>query len=313
MTRFIGVDHVGEIGFGCMGLSWAYTSDGLSAIDKRALLNHALDCGVKFLDTADFYGPHTNEELVGSVVRARRADAFISTKGGLLPDAETFMRVDGRPEHIVKACDGSLVRLGIDCIDLYHLHRVDPEVPLADTWGAMADLVVAGKVRMLGLCEVTAAQCEVAAQIHPVSAVQSELSVWEQGALVEVLPWCLANDAAFIAYSPLGRGFLTGGISPSHVFDTQDFRSQNPRFTHSALSENQRIVKTIQTVAARHHATSAQVALAWLLALSDRVIPIPGTTKQARFDENLESASLALHPDDLAILSTVQPPDQSRY
>lgn len=313
MGRLVGTQDVGELGFGCMGLSWAYASDGAPLSDKRALLNHVLDCGVRFLDTSDFYGPQTNEELIGSVVRSRRPDAFISTKGGLLPDPDKFMRVDGRPEHIAAACDGSLHRLGIDEIDLYQLHRVDPLVPLVETWGAMAELVFAGKVRMLGLCEVTAAQCDSVAEIHPVSAVQSELSVWERGALDHLVPWCEENDAAFIAYSPLGRGFLTGTLTPGTVFDSTDFRSRNPRFSPAALRENQRIVSVVQAIAEKLGATPAQVALAWALAVSPRVIPIPGTSKRHRFDENRECTTLDLGGADLKLLMRIEPPQQERY
>lgn len=310
--RTIGGDSVGHIGLGCMGLSWAYSPTAESPDRKLSVLEHAMDAGIRLFDTADFYGPHTNEELVGKLLRARRAEAFISTKGGLVA-AEDFMRSDGRPEHIRSACDGSLRRLGAEQIDLYQLHRVDPEVPLTETWGAMAELVHQGKVRNLGLCEVTAEQCAAAAAIHPVAAVQSELSIWARQALDDVIPWCRRNGAAFIAFSPLGRGFLTGTMHASTRFADDDFRSRNPRFSPAALAENQRVVDVIAKIAAQHDATPAQVALAWLLAVDDIVLPIPGTTRTARVDENVGARQLRLTEGEMDTLGAITPPAQPRY
>jgi aryl-alcohol dehydrogenase-like predicted oxidoreductase len=312
--RSIGTDRVASIGLGCMGLSWAYQQPGaVDAADKARVIEHALDIGVRVLDTSDFYGPYANEELLGSVLRSRRADAFVSTKGGLVLAENAFMAFDGSPAHLLAACDASLRRLGVDEIDLYQLHRVDPAVPLEESWGALAELVAAGKVRHIGLCEVDVQQLETAHRIHPVASVQSELSVWERSALAEVVPWCRVHGAAFIAFSPLGRGFLSGTISASVQFDSEDFRSTNPRFTPEARHSNQHIVDAVAGVAARHGATHAQIALAWLLAVDKIVIPIPGTTKIARLDENLRARSITLHPDEIAELSSLPPPIQARY
>lgn len=309
----IGADRVASIGLGCMGLSWAYQRAGVDAADKARVIERALDRCVRVLDTSDFYGPYTNEELIGSVLRSRRADAFVSTKGGLVPAENAFMALDGSPGHLLAACDASLRRLGVDEIDLYQLHRVDPAVPLEDSWGALADLVVAGKVRYIGLCEVDVQQLEIAHRIHPVASVQSELSIWERSALAEVVPWCRDHGAAFIAFSPLGRGFLSGTIGASTQFDSEDFRSTNPRFTPEARHSNQGIVDTVAEVATRHGATPAQIALAWLLAIDEIVIPIPGTTKVARLEENLRARSITLHPDEITELSCLPPPIQARY
>ncbi|PBC35363.1 aldo/keto reductase [Rhodococcus sp. ACS1] len=313
MTRKLGDREVTEIGFGCMGLSWAYTSADEHSVDQEAILHHALDTGIQLLDTSDFYGPFTNEELIGKVLRTRRDDAVISTKGGLVPSDTAFSAHDGRPEHIRNACDGSLRRLGIDHIDLYMLHRVDPDVPLEETWGAMAELVAAGKVRNIGLCEVSVEQCIAAAEIHPVAAVQSELSIWERGALDEVLPWCHSAGAAFLAFSPLGRGFLTGTFSSKTEFRNDDFRSSNPRFSKDAMSKNQRIVDVIADVARSHNATPAQISLAWLLAIDDSVIPIPGTTKRHRIDENFAALDIRLSTTDIEMLSSIPQAVQPRY
>jgi aryl-alcohol dehydrogenase-like predicted oxidoreductase len=313
MGRSIGDSLVADIGFGCMGLSWAYAPQDGSWAEKTAVLHHALDAGVTLLDTADFYGPYINEELVGDVLRTRRDDVFVSTKGGLAASDEAFMSVNGRPEHLRTACDASLKRLGIDRIDLYQLHRVDPDVPLEESWGAMAELATAGKVRNVGLCEVSADQCRRAAAIHPVRSVQSELSIWERNALDTVLPWCRSSGAAFIAFSPLGRGFLTGTMGASTTFSNSDFRASNPRFSPEAIAQNQRVVDVIAGIARELDATAAQVALAWLLRLDPAVIPIPGTRKPERIDENMGALKITLSDDQFMRLSSVEPPSQPRY
>jgi aryl-alcohol dehydrogenase-like predicted oxidoreductase len=312
LYRTIGKTPISNIGFGCMGLSWAYSPSDAPSDTKLAVLHHALDTGVQLLDTADFYGPFVNEELVGQVLQSRRAEAFVSTKGGLVA-SEDFMAPNGRPEHLRKSCDGSLSRLGIEQIDLYQLHRVDPGVPLEDSWGAMAELVEQGKVRNLGLCEVTVEQLDVAQRIHPVASVQSELSIWERNALDNVLPWCHRHEAAFIAFAPLGRGFLTGTIPSTTTFDDGDFRSRNPRFSAEALALNRRVIDTIGEIAAAHEATAAQIALAWLLAVDSAVIPIPGTTKPSRIDENMAARNIVLTNDEFETLSNIPMPAQPRY
>lgn len=312
VSRAIGNTTVTDIGFGCMGLSWAYSTGDSPVESKLGVLHHAVDVGVQLLDTADFYGPHVNEELVGRLLKTRRAEVFVSTKGGLVA-GDDFMAPDGRPEHLRKACEGSLTRLGVDHIDLYQLHRVDPNVPVEETWGALAELAREGKVRNLGLCEVTVAQLDLAQRIHPVASVQSELSIWVRDPLDDVLPWCHRHGSAFIAFAPLGRGFLTGTIPSSTTFDHDDFRSRNPRFSAEALSLNQPVVNAIADIARAHQASPAQIALAWLLAVDSAVIPIPGTTKISRIDENVAALDIALSPDEVETLSTVPMPAQPRY
>jgi aryl-alcohol dehydrogenase-like predicted oxidoreductase len=294
-------------------MSWAYSTAGRD--DRRSCdaIREALDRGVTLLDTADIYGPYTNEELIGLALAGRREEAVISTKVGLVvEDARTFtLGNDGRPEHVREAINASLRRLRTDHIDLYGLHRVDPKVPIEETWGAMAELVQAGKARLLGMSEVSIDQLERAHAVHPVTAVQSELSLWTRGPLSGVLPWCLAHDVAFVPYAPLGRGYLTGTITKTP--DEGDLRSGNPRFTSEALAANARIVDHVRAVAQRHGATPAQVALAWILAQGNNVIPIPGTRRAERVAENALSATLELTPQDLLELDRVPAPVGDRY
>lgn len=316
-----GGPEVGAIGLGCMSMSWAYADDAAADgdIDGRgavATIHRALDLGVTHLDTADVYGPHTNESLVGRALRSaqRAADAVVATKVGLIPSPAGFypLRNDARPERIRAEVDGSLARLGLEVIDLYYLHRIDPAVPLEESWGAMADLAAEGKVRRLGLSEASVAECERAAAIHPVAAVQSELSLWTRGALADVVPWCRDHGAAFVPFSPLGRGYLTGVITEA-VTRGDDFRASLPRFTDEAVARNRVIVDGIAAVAARHGATPAQVALAWVLAQGPHVIPIPGTRRVTRLEENAGAAGLALSADDLADLDALPEPFGARY
>ncbi len=313
-TRVLGDSgiEVGAIGLGCMGMSHAYDVGSADETRSVAVVHRALEIGVTLLDTADVYGPHTNEELVGRAVAGRRDRAVVATKCGLVHDPSFRYDRNGSPEYVRAACDASLRRLGVDHIDLYQLHRVDPDTPLEETWGAFAGLVEAGKVRAVGLSEVTVDQLETCHAIHPVASVQSELSLWTRDWADDVLPWCTANSVAFLPYAPLGRGFLTGALA-ARDFTADDFRSRLPRFSPEAMAENEAIVDAVRVVAARHDATAAQVALAWLLAQAPGVVPIPGTKRVERLEENAAAADLVLTADDLAELDALPAPRGARY
>jgi len=302
----------GAIGLGCMGMSWAYGSaDEAQSID---VIHRAVELGVTLIDTADAYGPFSNEQLVGRALADRRGEVVLATKVGLVvDDPATFaMHRDGTPEHVREAIDASLARLQTDFVDLYQLHRVDPAVPVEETWSTMAELVTAGKARALGLSEVTTDELSRAHAIHPVTSVQSELSLWTRDALAEVLPWCEDHDVAFIPFAPLGRGYLTGTITEAS-FGERDFRARNPRFTQEALEANLAIVERVRDIARRHGATAAQVALAWTLAQGAHVLPIPGTTKVSRVEENAGAARLRLSDTDLAELDAMPRAIGERY
>ena len=316
-TRTLGRSgpSVGAVGLGCMGMSWAYTTGGTDDARSMEVLARALDLGVTLLDTADVYGPFTNEELVGRALRGRRDEAVLATKVGLVagrgPDGGIGR--DGRPEHVREGIEASLRRLGVEAVDLYQLHRVDPEVPLEDTWGAMAEVVAAGKARRIGLSEVSVEELDRAQAVHPVASVQSELSLWTRDPLENgVLGWCASQGAAFLPFSPLGRGFLTGRLTRAE-FASDDFRSRNPRFTAEALAANSRLVDVVRRVAARRDATPGQVALAWTLAQGQHVIPIPGTKRVAYLEENAAAADLDLTAEDLAELDALPAPVGARY
>lgn len=313
---------VGAVGLGCMPMSWAYSTSRQDGEESLRAVHTALDHGTTLLDTADMYGPFTNELLLGRVLRERRDEAFVSTKCGLLV-GEQHIVANGRPGYVKRACDASLRRLQTDRIDLYQLHRVDPEVPIEETWGAMAELVAAGKVRALGLCAVgargsrragshlhdeTIRHLVRAQQVFPVGCVEAELSVWAAEALDELLPWCTARGIGFLAAMPLGNGFLTGTLTPGGGFEHDDLRARHPRFTAEMMAANQPLVAGLRRVAARHGATAAQVALAWALAQAPNVIPVPGA-KTARWTaENAGAAGLALTVADLTEISTFPPP-----
>ncbi len=305
---------VGAVGLGCMGMSWAYGARERDDEQSVAVIHRAIELGVTLIDTADVYGPFTNEQLVGRALGGRRGQVVLATKCGLVvDDPATFaMHRDGSPTHVRGAVDASLRRLGVDVIDLYQLHRVDEKVPIEETWGAMAELVGAGKVRAIGLSEVSVNEIERAHAIHPVTSVQSELSLWTRDALAEVLPWCEAQGVAFIPFAPLGRGYLTGTVTRDS-FDDDDFRARNPRFTREALATNLAIVDRVKHVAERRGSTLAQVALAWLLARGAQVVPIPGTKRVTRVEENVASAYLQLTPEDLAELDDAPAAAGSRY
>jgi len=305
---------VGAVGLGCMGMSWAYGARERDGQQSIAVIHRAIELGATLIDTADIYGPFTNERLVGRALHGRRDQVVLATKCGLVvDDPATFaMHRDGSPAHIRHALEASLRRLTVDVIDLYQLHRVDEQVPLEESWGAMAELVAAGTVRAIGLSEVSVGELERAHAIHPVASVQSELSLWTRDPLAEVLPWCKAHDVAFIPFAPLGRGFLTGTITSSS-FDDDDFRARNPRFTPQALSSNLAIVERVKRIADRQHAAPAQIALAWALAQGTQVVPIPGTRHLNRVEENTSSAHIQLTSDDLAELDDAPAPTGSRY
>jgi len=303
-----------RIGLGCMPMSFGYI-DAPSVDDPADVIGRALDLGVTMFDTADVYGPFTNEEIVGRSLRGGRRDrATIATKVGLSvgPNGGYPLTRDGSPRHIVAAAKASLGRLHTDVIDLYYLHRVDDHVPLAESWGAMASLVEAGDVRAIGLSEVGVAELELASEIHPVAAVQSELSLWTRDALADVVPWCATHGATFVPFSPLGRGFLTGTITGAG-FDARDFRATNPRFTSEAIDANQAVVAVVRRVAERREATPAQVALAWTLAQGEHVLPIPGTKRIRYLEENVSAAAVRLGDDDLAELDAAPPASAPRY
>lgn len=278
------------------------------------VIHRAIDLGAPMLDTADVYGPFSNEELVGAAIHDRRDRVEVATKVGLLvgPNGGYPLGRDASPQHVRSAIDASLRRLRTDVVDLYYLHRIDPNVPVEETWGAMAELVGAGKVRALGLSEVTVAEAERAHAIHPVAAIQSEMSLWTRDPLADIVPWCAEHGARFVPFSPLGRGFLTGAISAAS-FDESDFRSNNPRFTAEAVDANQAIVARVREVAERVGATPAQVALAWTLAQGEHVLPIPGTKRRRYLEENLAAGDLVLKPEDLTDLDALPVAEGARY
>jgi aryl-alcohol dehydrogenase-like predicted oxidoreductase len=296
-----GGTEVGAIGLGCMGMSFAYSRTRRDDEESVRVVNRAIDLGATLIDTADVYGPHTNEELVGRAIRGRRDELVLASKFGLVVrDGEIVP--DGRPEHLRAAAEGSLRRLGVERIDLYQLHRVDPEVPLEESWGVLAELVAEGKVDRVGLSEATVGQLDAAHAIHPVATVQSELSLWSQDQLDEVVPWCREHGAGFIAYSPLGRAFLTGAITAARQLESDDWRLGNPRFQPDAIEANQKLADGVAKVAARYQATASQVALAWVLAQGDHIVPIPGTKRLAYLEENVRAAELDLAAEDLDLL-----------
>jgi aryl-alcohol dehydrogenase-like predicted oxidoreductase len=316
--------EVGVIGLGCMGMTFSY--DMQTPRDEAtsiAVIHQALDLGMTLIDTADAYGPYTNEELVGrALAGGHRERAVLATKVGLLTDSIEAVKPggsspgagrDGRPEHVRKSIDGSLRRLGTDHVDLYQLHRVDPHVPLEETWGAMAETVAAGKARRIGLSEVTDAEIGRAQAVHPVTSVQSELSLWTRDALTGVLPYCREQGIAFLPFAPLGRGFLAGRFASSEDLPRDDFRRGLPRFQPNALRANLAIVEQVRQVGRRAGASPAQVALAWVLAQGRHVVPIPGTKTPRYLADNAGAADIELSAAELAELDTLPAPQGARY
>jgi aryl-alcohol dehydrogenase-like predicted oxidoreductase len=309
-TRTLGRNGptVSALGLGCMGMSEFYGPH--SDAESLATLAYALDRGVTFLDTADAYGPYTNEELLGRALQGRRAEAFIATKFGFVRDAAnpTARAVDGRPARVRAACEGSLKRLSVEYIDLYYLHRVDPDVPIEDTVGAMAQLVREGKVRYLGLSEVSPQTLERAHRVHPITALQSEYSLWTRDPEDGVLEACRRLDIGFVPYSPLGRGFLTGAIRSPADFAADDYRRTNPRFEGENFARNLALADKVRELAQQKGCTPAQLALAWVMAQWPHIVPIPGTRRKANLEENLGAMAVTLDAAELAAIDAVFPP-----
>ena len=298
---------MGAIGLGCMGMSEFYgTADEGEAI---ATIHRALDLGVTLVDTADMYGPYTNEELVGRAIAGRREEVVLATKFGIVRDADDPSRrgVEGRPEYVRKSIEGSLGRLGVDHVDLYYQHRVDPDTPIEDTVGAMAELVREGKVRYLGLSEAAPDTLRRAQAIHPISALQTEYSLWSRDPEDEVLPTVRELGIGFVAYSPLGRGFLSGRFQSPEDLEEGDFRLRNPRFQGENFQRNLELVERVREIAEEKNATPAQLALAWVLAQGEDIVPIPGTKRRERLEENVAALDVELTDADLERIEAAFP------
>ncbi|HEY3189581.1 MAG TPA: aldo/keto reductase [Solirubrobacteraceae bacterium] len=307
--RRLGALSVSEIGLGCMGMSAFYgTTDEDEAL---ATIHRALELGCTLLDTAEMYGPFTNEQLVGRAIAGRRDEVVVATKFGIrfAPTEEnpTNRVLDGSRENVRRSIEGSLERLGTDHVDLYYLHRVDPNTPIEETVGAMAELVAEGKVRHLGLSEASPDTLRRAHAVHPIAALQTEYSLWTRDVEVEILPTCRELGIGFVAYSPLGRGFLSGRFKDPEQLDENDFRRHGPRFQGEALEQNLRLVAKVEEIAAEKGCTPGQLALAWVLAQGEDVVPIPGTKRRAYLEENVAAAGVELSADDLARIDAEVP------
>jgi aryl-alcohol dehydrogenase-like predicted oxidoreductase len=311
-TRTLGPGgpEVAAIGLGCMGMSAFYGA----ADEGEALrtIQRALDLGCNFLDTSDMYGPHTNERLVGAAIEGRRDEVFLATKFGIRLDSRgsgepPLRSVDGSPDYVRSACEGSLQRLGVEHIDLYYQHRVDPKTPIEDTVAAMAELVTAGKVRYLGLSEASAETIRRAHAVHPITAVQTEFSLWTRDVEQEILPTLQELGIALVAYSPLGRGFLSGRFSSPEELDEGDFRRYGPRFNGENLLENRKLAERVRELAAEKGLTPGQLALAWVLHRGAYIVPIPGTKRVSYLEENLAAADVDLSEDEVSRITAAVP------
>lgn len=307
-TRKLGLGgpEVSAIGLGCMGMSAFY--GGSDEAQSIAVIHRALDLGVTLFDTAEVYGPHTNELLLGKALKGRRDEAFIATKFGIGYNADrTALGVDGSPANVRRAIEGSLSRLGVDHVDLYYLHRVDPDTPIEETVGAMAELVTEGKVRFLGLSEAAPATIRRAHAEHPITALQTEYSLWSREPEDEIFATVRELGIGFVPYSPLGRGFLSGEIRSIDDLPADDFRRSNPRFIGENFQKNLDLVAAVSAIAADRGVTAAQLALAWVLAQGEDLVPIPGTRRIATLEQNIAATEIALTPEDLARIEAVFP------